>query len=131
MSSSSDDLLSMPPLGQPSQFETQNTQDFYTGPSESQDDNYVASGGDFISRIKHWLPTVGGGKDAHPVQLATVCEAGVTINLGQMQKEREKFKEMATKHKQVCDKLLAISVITPTDYQSMKNLKHIDGVNAR
>ena len=38
-----------------------------------------------------------------PIQLAMTCEAGSTVNKNKLEKEPARFKEMATKHKEVVE----------------------------
>ena len=99
------------PFTQPSQF-TQLTQDGYS--------YTMATGDDFLGRLQCWQATV---TDHYQVQCAFVFKAGETINLGLMEKEPDKFKEVATKYKQVVEEAKSRGIITNADYVKMQKLK--------
>ena len=104
---------SPPPMTQLSEFSTQGT----------QQDNHVASTGEFNDRLKYWI---GACQDHYATQCAICFKAGVAINLSLMTKDPDKFLECATKHKSVTDSLLAQSIIAPSDYHKMKKLKSLN-----
>ena len=90
---------------------------------EEPDDNYVSSTGDFHTRLSFWMGI--GTQDIHPIQAACVFEAGETINLNFLTKEKEKFKDMAVKCKQVLDKCKSDGTISQNEHEKLKKLKHI------
>ena len=91
---------------------------------EESEENYVATTGEFHSRLKFWLATLTI-VDMYPVQLAIVFKAGSVVNLNQLQKEGKKYKETATKYKALCDDLKRRNILSAVEYEAMKTLKHL------
>ena len=73
------------------------TQDSAVAEGEETQENYVATTGEFHSRLQHWLATLNI-TDMYPVQLAIVFKAGAVVNLNMISKDGRRFKEVVTKY---------------------------------
>ena len=91
---------------------------------DEDEDNYCAAvDGDFRTRLRWWTDHSPGVSWYH-AQLCVVFEAGSCINTNHLEKEPQRYKEMALKYVEVTKAIGRDGLIRPSELKHFKSLKH-------